>query len=116
MESLAVQPFADVTVAVYVIEFVGVDVVVNVFVLVKKFDGDQEIDPVPVATKSTDSPRQIVVSLLKLTFGAETLMITWTVSDPHESEIITLKAVVALIVAIGLAIVGLFNRFAGLQL
>ena len=116
MESLAVQPFAEVTVAVYVMEFVGVDVVVNVFVLVKKFEGDQEMDPVPVAIKSTDSPRQIVVSLLKLTFGAETFMITCTVSDPHESEIITLKAVVALIVAIGFAIFGLFRRFAGLQL
>jgi hypothetical protein len=56
-------------------EFVGVDVVLNVFVLDKKFEGDQEMDPVPVAIKSTDSPRQIVVSLLKLTLGADTFKV-----------------------------------------
>ena len=74
-ESLAVHPFAEVTVAVYVMVLVGVEVVVNVLVLVKKLEGDQVIDPVPVAIKSTDPPRQMVVSLLKLTFGAETFKV-----------------------------------------
>ena len=74
-ESLAVHPIAEVTVAVYVMAFVGVDVVVNVFVFVKKFEGDQEMDPVPVAIKSTDPPRHIVVSLLKLTLGADTFKV-----------------------------------------
>ena len=75
-ESLAVQPLAEVTVAVYVIVLVGVAVVVKVFVLLKKFDGVQVMVPVPVATKLTDAPKQIVVSLFKLTLGAETFKVT----------------------------------------
>jgi len=97
-------------------EFVGVEVVVKVFVFVKKLAGVQVMVPVPVAIKSTDPPKQMVVSLLKVTFGALTFTVTCTVSEPQESEMTTLKVVVALIVAIGLAMLGLFRTFVGLQL
>ena len=76
MESLAVQPFAEVTVAVYMMVDVGVAVVVKEVGLLKKVEGVQAMVPVPVATKSTDSPRQMVVSLLRVTLGAETFTIT----------------------------------------
>ena len=54
----------------------GVAVVVNVLVFVKKVLGTHVIVPEPFAIKSTDSPKQIVVSLLIETLGAETSRVT----------------------------------------
>ena len=54
----------------------GVAVVENVLAFVKKVLGNHVITPEPFAIKSTDSPRQIVVSLLIETLGAETSRVT----------------------------------------
>ncbi len=85
-------------------------------VVFKKLPGDHVIVPVPVALIGTLSPMQIVVSLGKLMEGALTLRVTCSVSEPQESATITVKVVVVMIVAVGSAILGLSNTFAGLQL
>ena len=54
----------------------GVAVVVKVIVFVKKVEGLHVIAPLPFAIRSTDSPRQIVVSLLIDTLGANTSRVT----------------------------------------
>ena len=85
-------------------------------VVFKKLPGDQLIVPVAKASIVTLSPIHIVVSLGKVMVGALTFSVNCRVSDPQESATITEKVVVANTVAVGFALFGLSNTFAGDQL
>ena len=113
MESWAVQPLAEVTIAVYVMLFWGVAITFGPLVVFKKLPGDQLMVPVAVAVISTLSPIQMVVSLGRVMVGELTLSVTCTVSEPQESAITTEKVVVLKIVAVGFEILGLSSTFAG---
>ena len=63
IESWAIQPMPEVTVAVYVMLFWGVAMTFGPVVVFKKLPGDQLMVPLAVALISTLSPIQIVVSL-----------------------------------------------------
>jgi len=93
-----------------------VEITLAPLVVFKKLPGDHVMVPLPVAVRGMLSPIQMVVSLGKLMVGALTFNVTCNVSEPQESATITLKVVVLEIVAVGSAILGLSNTFAGLQL
>ena len=84
-------------------------------VVFKKLPGDQLMVPLAVALMLILSPIQTVVSLGKEMLGILTSKVTCRVSDPQESETMTVKLVFAKMVAVGVGLLGSLSTFAGDQ-
>ncbi len=84
--------------------------------LFKKLEGTHVTVPEVPTEILAEPPTQILVSGEMDMELSKTWRVTGTVTEPQLSEITTVKVVVTLIVAVGLEIVGLSNKLAGVQL